>query len=115
MITNTDVTLFHRTIDKDTKLSEWEARYIPNVWWYKQIQSALASVTDHGLKNYYVYKIRIPDISLNIARDDYLVKGKHDDIVMTTVKDIQQFEHCKIADINYNTFGGLNHIRIEGV
>ena len=34
MLTNTDITLYHKGFDEETRLEKWERYYIKNVWWY---------------------------------------------------------------------------------
>lgn len=110
MLTNTDVTIYSREYDEVSKVDYWNRLYVPEAWLFKREQS---SVTTDGRKNADVYTIRIPDTSVKLKKDDYVVKGKCD-VEMQTVKDLQGLERCKITSVNYNTFGGNPHIKAVG-
>ena len=71
MLTNTDATLYHRSYNPATRLDEWERVYIPAVWWYEAEQS---SVTTEGRKTADTFMVRIPDTTVLVKKDDYLVK-----------------------------------------
>lgn len=111
MITNTDATLFIRTCNPSTRLDEWLYIYVPHVWWRKSEKS---NVTPDGLKVADVTVVRIPDISIPIKKDDYLVKG-HQPIQIDTVKDLAGKDCIKVTAVNYNTFGDNPHIKVVGV
>ena len=84
MITNTDVTVYNRAYDSESKTDKWTRAYVPDAWWFKSEQS---SITAEGRKNQDVITIRIPDISVSVKKDDYIVKGMCD-IAPQTVKDL---------------------------
>lgn len=111
MITNTDVTVYNRAYDSESKTDKWTRAYVPDAWWFKSEQS---SITAEGRKNQDVITIRIPDISVSVKKDDYIVKGMCD-IAPQTVKDLDGLEKVRITSANYNTFGGNPHIKVVGV
>ena len=111
MLTNTDVTLYSRKYNPSTRLDEWERTYIPEVWWYKNEKS---QITTDGLKQADTYTVRIPDTSVEIKKDDYLVKGDCK-VDMQTIKDLDGLDKTRITSANYNTFGGNQHIKVGGV
>lgn len=111
MITNTDITIYSRKYDPETRLDTWVKTYISKAWWYKNEKS---SVTTDGLKSADVYTIRIPDTSVSVKKDDYIVKGKCN-VKMETVKDLEGLEKTKATSVNYNTFGENPHIKVVGV
>lgn len=111
MITNTDVTVYNRAYDSESKTDKWTRAYVPDAWWFKSEQS---SITAEGRKNQDVITIRIPDISVSVKKDDYIVKGMCD-IAPQTVKDLDGFEKVRVTSANYNTFGGNPHIKVVGV
>ena len=111
MLTNTDVTLYSRKYNPSTRLDEWERIYIPEVWWYKNEKS---QITIDGLKQADTYTVRIPDTSVEIKKDDYLVKGDCK-VDMQTIKDLDGLDKTRITSANYNTFGGNPHIKVVGV
>lgn len=111
MLTNTDITIYNRTYNPESRLDAWNRVYVPEAWWYKNEK---ASVTTDGLKSADVYTIRIPDTSIDLKKDDYIVKGNCP-VDMQTVKDLEGLEKTKITSVNYNTFGGNPHIKVVGV
>lgn len=111
MLTNTDITIFHRVYDPKTRLDAWKMIYVPGAWWFKKEQS---TITTDGRKNADVYTIRIPNTNIALEKDDYIVKGICR-VKMQTVKDLEGIEKVKITSANYNTFGGNPHIKVVGV
>lgn len=111
MLTNTDMTLYHREYNPSTRFDEWRRTYLPTGWWYENEQSA---VTSEGLQVADAFIIRIPDTSVVIKKDDYLVYGNCRKKIQT-VKDLEGTEHCKVTSANYNRFGDMPHIKVGGV
>lgn len=85
--------------------------YVSAAWWYKNEK---ASITTDGLKSADVYTVRIPDTSIELKKDDYIVKG-NSPVEMQTVKDLEGLEKTRITSVNYNTFGENPHIKVVGV
>ena len=110
MLTNTDITIYNREYDPETRLDSWKRVYVPEAWWYKNEK---ASITTNGLKSADVYTIRIPDTSITLKKDDYIVKGNCN-VTMETVKDLDGLEKTRVTSVNYNTFGGNPHIKAVG-
>lgn len=110
MLTNTDITIYNREYDPETRLDSWRRVYVPEAWWYKNEK---ASITTDGLKSADVYTIRIPDTSITLKKDDYIVKGNCN-VAMETVKDLDGLEKTRVTSVNYNTFGGNPHIKAAG-
>ena len=110
MLTNNDITIYNRQYDPETGLDRWIRVYVPDAWWYKNEK---ASVTTEGLKSADVYTIRIPDISIVLKKDDYVVKGDCC-VEMETVKDLEGLEKTKVTSVNYNMFGDNPHIKVVG-
>lgn len=110
MLTNTDITIYNREYDPETRLDSWRRVYVPEAWWYKNEK---ASITTDGLKSADVYTIRIPDTSITLKKDDYIVKGNCN-VAMETVKDLDGLEKARVTSVNYNTFGGNPHIKAVG-
>lgn len=110
MLTNTDITIYNREYDSETRLDSWRRVYVPEAWWYKNEK---ASITTDGLKSADVYTIRIPDTSIVLKKDDYVVRGNCC-VDMRTVKDLEGLEKARITSVNYNTFGGNPHIKAVG-
>ena len=110
MLTNTDITIYNRKYDPETRLDTWIRVYVPEAWWYKNEKS---SITTEGLKQADVFTIRIPDTSVVFKKDDYIVKGKCA-VTMKTVKDLDGLENTRVTSVKYNTFGGNQHIKAVG-
>lgn len=110
MLTNTDITIYNREYDPETGLDSWKRVYVPEAWWYKNEK---ASITTAGLKSADVYTIRIPDTSIALKKDDYIVKGNCN-VTMETVKNLDGLEKTRVTSVNYNTFGGNPHIKAVG-
>ena len=110
MVTNTDITIYSREYNPESGFDTWNRVYVPEAWWYKNEK---ASITTEGLKQADVFTIRIPDTSIALKKDDYIVKGNCD-VAMETVKDLGGLEKTRVTSVNYNTFGGNPHIKVVG-
>lgn len=110
VITNADVTVYRKAYDPKTRLDSWEREYVPAAWWYKSEQS---SVDADGMHRADTITIRIPDLSVKVAKEDMIVRGKCE-LDITTPKDLEGLEYCKVMSANYNNFGDTPHIRIGG-
>lgn len=110
MITNTDVTLYRCVYDASARFDRWEREYIPKAWWFKAESS---SVDAEGLHRADSIVVRIPDISVQIKKEDMLVKGECD-IEVTRPSDLDGVESIKVMAVNYNDFGNTPHIKVGG-
>lgn len=110
MLTNTDLTIFHRVHDPVTRFDKWERTYVDAAWWFKDSK---ATLNIDGLTVADVYYVRIPDTSLVISKDDYLVKGDCG-VDMQTVKDLEGYEKTRATTVNINTYGDNPHIKVVG-
>ena len=73
MITNADITIYHETYNKETRLKEWTSRQYPGVNWYGK---QAVSVGDTGLNTADSYIVRIPtEETIVISNGDLVVKG----------------------------------------
>ena len=107
MLTNTDITIYDRKYDPESRLDTWSRVYVPEAWWYKNEK---ASITTEGLKQADVFTIRIPDTSIALKKDDYIVKGNCT-VTMQTVKELDGCKKTRITSVNYNTFGDNPQIK----
>ena len=96
MITNTDLTVYHKTLNEETRLEQWERYYYKNVW-------------------LFAGEIRIPynsNENANISHfsvGDILYKGN----VQKQIKSQSDVsEAYTIVSVNNNTFGNEQHIHI---
>lgn len=111
MITNTDITIYSREYNTDTRQDDWNRTYVSAAWWFKDEK---ASITTDGLKKADIYTVRIPDTSISLKKDDYIVKGDcHVD--MRTVKDLEGLEKTRVTSVNHDTFGSNPHVKAGGV
>lgn len=111
MLINASCTIYHRSIDPETGYSIWERQYVPQCWWFVDTKAA---VTTEGLKSEDMLSVRIPDTTIVIKKDDYIVKGECP-VEMNTLKDLVAYEYYKVTKANYNMFGNCKHIRVVGV
>lgn len=109
MITNSDCTIYsrNRSNDGDT----WKILYIPDVWWHEETKS---SVTTEGIKSGNVLTVRIPDISVQIKKDDIILKGDCE-VEIKSIKDLSGYEYYKVTGAKYNIHGNNPHIKVVGV
>ena len=111
MITNTDLTIYHREYDPKMRVDVWTRFYVSEAWWFT---AEKATLTTDGLMQADITTIRIPDISKVVVKDDYIVKGACS-VEMQTVKDLKETDYVKVTSANYNRFGNNPHIKVAGV
>ena len=108
MLTTSDCTIYRRIRSNDG--DTWKRVYIPDVWWFEDTKS---SITTEGLKSGDVLTVRIPDISVQIWKDDIIIKGNCK-AEIKSVKDLVGYEYYKVAGVKYNSFGSNPHIKVVG-
>lgn len=109
MITNTDITVYSRCYKNDG--DTWTRTYVPSAWWFR---NSASTATTGGIKDAGSCIVRIPDLSVSVKKDDYIVKGQCD-VTMATVKDLAGLDVIKVTGANYNVTGGNPHIKVVGV
>ena len=115
MLTNNDMTLYHKVHDAETRLEKWKRYYIKNVWWY----GGKGANTQKGYENANDVQIRIPydmNENLNIANfnvGDIVCKGNIKKTI-TSQSELNGVEYYNITAINNNTFGNNAHIHLGG-
>ena len=115
MLTNSDMTLYHKVLDTETRLEKWERYYIEKVWWY----GGKGANTQTGYENANDVQIRIPDDmneNLNIANfnsGDIVCKGNIGKTI-TSQSELNGVEFYNITAISNNTFGNNQHIHLGG-
>lgn len=110
MITNADCTVYKRIRTAGSNEFTWKRQYVEECWWFEDTQS---SITIGGLKSADVLTVRIPDLTIEIGKDDYIVKGNCP-VEMQTVKDLEGYSYYKVTKANYNSFGLNSHIKVVG-
>lgn len=113
MLTNASLTIYHKTLDKATRLEKWERYNYEKVWWFGGKGASLTK----GYDNANDVDVRIPyengiDMN-NIKIGDILVKGTLM-FDITTQQDLINYEVYNIKTINDNNFGNNRHIHLGG-
>lgn len=132
MITNSDITIYNREYDPESRSDIWYRTVIRNVWLYVDNK---VSLTDSGLKSADICKIRIPEGSPEkeyLDPESYAAVGnkerywtiQEDDIVaqgacpweITRPADLQEMHkrYWKVVSWSDNRFGCSPHWRIGG-
>ena len=133
MMTNSDVTIYNKKYNEQTRLDEWFGTVLRNVHVFVDHKVA---VTEKGLKSADLYKIRVPEEvetpKIYIPSSEYMGKGgegtywtisKGDIIVMgdlsTTIEkpsdlSILGVDFCTVSSFSDNRHGMIPHWRIFG-
>ena len=115
MLVNSDMTLYHKVLDTETRLEKWERYYIEKVWWF----GGKGANTQTGYENANDVQIRIHydmNENLNIANfniGDIVCKGNIGKTI-TSQSDLNGVEFYNITAISNNTFGNNAHIHLGG-
>ena len=114
MISNSDVTIYHKGVDETTRLTKWTRYNYSNIWFFG---SNKASV-DKGFDNANSVEIRIPITeSINVSNfsiGDIIVQGFLTTDI-NTQNDLNAYQTYNVTKINYNNFGNNPHIHLSGV
>ena len=113
MITNSELTVYHKELDESTRLEKWTRFNYENIWWF----GGKGSSINKGYENANDVDIRIPynlnenvDIN-NFAIGDIVYRGK---LEKDIVKQSDIPNSYNITSINDNTFGDEPHIHLGG-
>ena len=112
MITNSDVTIFHKTISEETHQDLWEKLYFEKVWFF----GGKGAGINKGYDNANDVEIRIPyefnqiDAS-KFKVGDIIIKGNVD---WENGIEAKGFEIYHITSIKNNNFGTQPHVHIGG-
>ena len=115
MLVNSDMTLYHKGFDEETRLNKWIRHYYEKVWWF----GGKGANTQMGYENANDVQIRIPyesNENLNIADfsiGDIVCKGNIEKTI-TSQSELNGVEYYNITAINNNTFGNNAHIHLGG-
>lgn len=113
MITNTDITVYHKGFDPTTRLETWTRFYYPHCWW----NSTEGSVVRDGYQYNNGVDIRIPydeneDLNIgNFEVGDIVCKGKLE-MAIESQSDVPNAYN--ITSKTDNTFGDNPHIHLGG-
>lgn len=115
MVTNSDMTLYHKVLDEETRTEKWIRIYFNDIWWF----GGKGTSTQKGYENANDVQIRIPyETNDNLNIDDFSIgdivcKGNTEkDIIKQS--DLEGKEFYNITAINNNTFGNDPHIHLGG-
>ena len=114
MITNSSLTIYHKTFDEEARIEKWTRYNYDKVWFF----GGKGAGINKGYDNANNVDVRIPyDMNTinieNIKIGDILVKGTLTQEI-TTQQDLSNYDVFNITSINDNTFGNNPHIRIGG-
>ena len=114
MITNSSLTIYHKTFDEEARLEKWTKYNYDKVWFF----GGKGAGINKGYDNANNVDVRIPyDMNIinieNIKIGDILVKGTLTQEI-TTQQDLSNYDVFNITSINDNTFGNNPHVRIGG-
>ena len=114
-MTNSDLTLYHKTFDDVNKIEVWQKHYYPYVWWY----GGKSANMNKGINESKNLDVRIwynKNDNLNIndfALGDIVVQGNQQDI--TTQQDLEGLNYYNIGLSRNNTNGSKPHIHVGGI
>ena len=115
MICNGEVTIYHKELDKTTKLEKWTRYNYKNVWFF----SGKGAIINNGYDNSDNVTVRLSykkNQNLNFSNfsvGDIVVKGNLT-INIETQDDLKDYEIFNITSIKNNEFGNNPHIHIGG-
>lgn len=132
MITNADLTIYNRILNKETKLDEYHRTVIRGIWWFVKNKRTL---TDNGLLAADEYYVRIPyhaDFggkrfvppkdwtgdpgTWTLQANDHIVKGEClIEIVKPSELAKEITDTFRILSWGNNDFGNSPHFRVQGV
>ena len=116
MITNSELTIYHKTFNSTTRLENWIRYNYSNVWWY----GGKGASTNKGYTDANDVVIRIPynqNTNLNINNfgiGDIICKGNLNISAEDVIGQDRAVEHYNITSITNNLTGSEPHIHIEG-
>ena len=115
MLINSDMTLYHKGFDEETRLEKWIRHYYEKVWWF----GGKGANTQMGYENANDVQIRIPyenNENLNIADFSIgvIVCNGNIEKTITSQSELNDVEFYNITAISNNTFGNNQHIHLGG-
>lgn len=113
MISNSNLTIYHKTFDNNRKKDNWERTVYENIWWF----GGKGGYRSKGFEDANDVEVRIP-LSKNIntskiAIGDLLVKGTSTQEIDSQT-DLKTDEVYTVMSISINDFGINQHIHLGG-
>lgn len=115
MITNSSLTVYHKSFDEETRLEKWIRYNYLNVWFF----GGKGAGINKGYDNANDVEVRIPydqneGLDINkFAIGDIIIQGTIDTDIETQ-QDLDNYLIYNIKSINNNNFGNSQHIHIGG-
>lgn len=115
MITNGELTIYHKSPNKQTRLEKWTKFNYNNVWLF----GGRGAGINKGYENANNVDVRIPyekNENLDIANfniGDIIVNEKVDNDIQAS-KDLKNYQIYYITSTNDNNFGTQPHIHLGG-
>lgn len=114
MLTNADITLYHKSYNPGARLDEWISTKFHRVNWHAK---QAVSVGDKGLNSADTLVVRIPTSDeIEVSPGDIVVRGLIDDRI-TSPAQLSLYDRFTVTAIRDNRRGSpcMHHWRIEGV
>ena len=116
MITNSSLTISHKSLDTTTHYEKWTRYNYDKVWFF----GGKGAGINKGYDNANDVQVRIPyelnsNLSIsNFAIGDIIVKGSLTTNIETQ-QDLSNYDIYNITSINNNNFGNNQHIHLGGI
>ena len=114
MLTNNKVTIYHKTLDKTTRLEKWTRYNYDNVWVFEHRSASITNQIDNANN----IEIRIPyslnNININNLKTADVIVAGHLDLDINTIQDLKNYNTYVIDNITDNQNGYNQHIHIGG-
>ena len=115
MITNSSLTVYHKSLDTTTRLEKWTRYNYSKVWFF----GGKGAGINKGYDDANDVEVRIPynqnsDLSIeDFTIGDILVQGTLE-VDIETQQDLEDYLIYNIKSINNNNFGNNQHIHLGG-
>ena len=112
MITNAKITYYHKVLNQQTRLEEWERIFFEDVWLF----GGKGSNINKGYENANDCNVRIPmkyiTSNMQFSIGDIIAVGEQPSIQKQA--DLENVEYYNVTSINVNNFGNNQHIHLGG-
>lgn len=104
-----DITIYNKTYDSATRMDKYIANYVHNVF-YDDIDGI--AIGRYGAKSENKVQVIIPDTSVNVKKEDLIVKGitNYDFATLADLK--SKYNVYLVTSANVKDFGGLQNIEV---
>ena len=114
MITNSELTIYHKYFDEEARLEKWQRYNYDNVWFFGGKGASINKGYDNAndVEVRLSYKSNDLDIN-NFAIGDIIVQGSLETDIQRQ-QDLNDYLIYNITSIKNNNFGTSPHIHIGG-